>query len=272
MKKIIILSFLVLALTFSLPGWDDEELFYNSVKPNILFLLDSSGSMRNAIYHPDYEPGTGTGTCANAPDGMYSDWPETKYLARWSNGSDAYTSSIPDATTYETGCYERYFDGSHYRYRVGSGGAPFQVGDTTILYSPENDESEGWAEIIDIQEVSGNRWITLDNVHGGELDANQNELGRFVPAGWDDMRFVVCRNNDYSPRLVKIWGGIDQEDSTRTASYRFNGTSEIDDYFEWVFNNASDTHREQISHFADHGTFDTTDSTVHQNTYTRIQV
>jgi len=147
------------------------------------------------------------------------------------------------------------------------------VGDTAILYSPYCVQSEGWAEIAEIYDDGSNKWARLTNVHGGELDSNGAELGRFTPSGsWDYIRFCVCRDSNYFPRAVKFWGGIDKMDYSSTSSYQFNGAGETDDYFEWVFNDASDTQRNQISHFADYGTFDLSDTTVHVNTYTRIQV
>jgi type IV pilus assembly protein PilY1 len=269
MKKVVILLIMI-SLCVSLYAWDDEELFYNSVKPNILFLLDSSGSMRNVIFHPNYVPGTGTGSFANAPDSMYRDWARTKYLARWVNGTNAYTS--PPGNIGVCGCFQRVAVGANYRYRIGSNGSNFAVDDRVLLFSPNRSESEGWANIINVQTIGGNLWITLDNVHGGELDNNGNELGRFVAGGWNRTRFVVSRNATHTPMAVKFWGGIDKMDTTDTASYRFNGTNDTDDYFEWVFNNASAQDRTEISHFADYGTFDTSVTTVQQNSYTRIQV
>lgn len=272
MKKVLVIAF-IFCFIFLLKGWDDEELFYNTVKPNILFLLDSSGSMRNVIYHPDYIPGDGTGTCENTGDldGMYDNWGETKYVARWSDGTNAYVT--PDSVSFwETGAYERVLDGTQYRYRLGSSGSNFQVGDTTLLYSPNSSESEGWAVISDIQNIGGNDWAFLSNVHGGELDSTSNELGRFVAAGWDNMRFCVCRDAGHTAITIKFWGGIDKKDTTQTASYQFNGAGDVDDYFEWAFNNTTSEQKDQISHFADYGTFDLSDTTVHQNAYTRISV
>lgn len=64
MKKnltLILLVVFILALNYPVRGWDDEVLFtsgsvtYSIMKPNVLIMMDNSGSMNNLIYHNDYD-------------------------------------------------------------------------------------------------------------------------------------------------------------------------------------------------------------------------
>ena len=64
MKKkipILILIGFILMISAQLNGWFDEDLFSSGsdtsdiLKPNILIMMDNSGSMNNLIYHPDYD-------------------------------------------------------------------------------------------------------------------------------------------------------------------------------------------------------------------------
>jgi type IV pilus assembly protein PilY1 len=52
------------ALLPAVTAADDTALFSNSVAPNVMILLDNSISMRQIVWHPDYDP-TATPSCAN---------------------------------------------------------------------------------------------------------------------------------------------------------------------------------------------------------------
>ena len=68
---------LAIAAGFSLaalPRWsyaqDDRDLFGSALTPNVLLLLDNSGSMRQMITHPDYDPDFQDPACT-PPSGVY---------------------------------------------------------------------------------------------------------------------------------------------------------------------------------------------------------
>ncbi len=59
-KRIILALAALSGLVLLLNAWDDEQVIASGVssvilKPNIMFLLDNSGSMNETIFHPDYD-------------------------------------------------------------------------------------------------------------------------------------------------------------------------------------------------------------------------
>ena len=119
MKKtlllIITISFFIAPLFLN--AWDDEELFYTKVKPNIMVLFDNSGSMNTIIFHPEYAIGDGHGSIGSSPGNRTY----TRWFARFYYNGNSYTHN-----TY-TGVYEK--DGED-RLRVGSYGDSYlSVGD-----------------------------------------------------------------------------------------------------------------------------------------------
>jgi len=98
MKKTILILFLAsLFVSPLLNAWDDEELFYSKVKPNIMILFDNSGSMNTIIFHPQYDTtqnytnpsdgiwgGGAEHQIRNYPAGRYRDWHRSD-RRRWFN-------------------------------------------------------------------------------------------------------------------------------------------------------------------------------------------
>ena len=60
MKRLILLFVIMISFgILNLNAWDDEILLSSTsadVKPNIMILMDNSGSMNTLIFHPDYDP------------------------------------------------------------------------------------------------------------------------------------------------------------------------------------------------------------------------
>jgi len=151
MKKLILTSIIIIFVCFSMNAWEDELLFsggsYTILKPNVMILMDNSGSMNNVIFHPDFNPGL-----------TYGD--------RWS----------------DTGQYE----------------------------------------------------------------------------------FSRTRNRTYNHHTAKLLGGKEVGGG--------NYIRHMGSYLNWIFYHATDTQRAEVSHFTDYGTFDTSDSTNHEDTRVRIRV
>ncbi len=208
-----------------LNAWDDEELFYTRVKPNIMILFDNSGSMNTIIFHPEYSIGEGHGSFGNNPGNRTY----TRWFARWYHNGNSY-----DHDNY-TGVYEKNGED---KIKVGSYGDTYlSVGDWII-----NNNGTAIARISAKDGV----WLDLDNRQGTfALGVNLD---------------IDTRN--YDIKIVKVWGGYTDGNSTRY----------IYDYYQWLFNNASDIQRTEVSWFADHGTFDTSDNTFYTNTRVRIRV
>ena len=59
-KKMILFLAISALIALGLQAWDDEKLFTTIVggkgKSNVVFVQDTSGSMREIIYHPDFNP------------------------------------------------------------------------------------------------------------------------------------------------------------------------------------------------------------------------
>ena len=104
MKKLIIFSFIfILAFAF-LQAWDDEKLFItvtrSGMKPNVIFIMDSSGSMMAGIYHPSFDPSSSyTGNLNNtfstyAEEFLYiSGVTDTRWHIRWIRDNTSYSSN-----------------------------------------------------------------------------------------------------------------------------------------------------------------------------------
>ena len=62
-------------------------------KPNVLFLQDSSGSMEQGIYHPDYNPNTMLTTSASPDYGTINNATRTSWYIRWVKNTAVYTNT-----------------------------------------------------------------------------------------------------------------------------------------------------------------------------------
>ncbi len=227
-KRILILIFILImftSLSSVLNAWDDEELFYTKVKPNIMILFDNSGSMNTIIFHPDYSIGDGHGTFGSNPGNRSS----SRWFARWYHNGNSYNHNN------WTGVYEK--DGED-KIKCGGNG-------DTILHEGDWIINTNGTAIAKIKTKSGT-WL--------ELEERQGTFAIGVNLDID--------SRGYDIRIVKIYGG---SDNGHTIRY-------ISDYYQWLFNNATDQQREEVSHFCDYGTFDTSDNTNYTDTRVRIRV
>ncbi len=163
---IIIVGLLILFVFSNNLFSDDVDLFTAKVKPNVMFLMDNSGSMNTVIFHPHY------------------------------NIKTDYYGTVDDA--------------------------PYYVSNTTTL----------------------TRYV---------CDRNMRAYTRSKYCPY----YCSCRTV-----TVTLYGTKDHGQSVR---YPYN-------YLQWIFFYASSQDIEEINHFATHGTFDTSDNTVYESRYTRIQV
>jgi type IV pilus assembly protein PilY1 len=148
MKKLILISVFILSFCFLINAWEDEVLFtggtYSILKPNVLIMMDNSGSMNSIIFHPDYN--------------------------------------------------------------------------NSITYSGTSS------------------WIYLDDVEGTQ----------------------TVSINGHNVELYKYKEGT--------------GVRYSPNYLNWIGWHATPTQRDEVSHFSQYGTFDTSDFTDYEDTRTRIQV
>ncbi|MCK5056142.1 MAG: hypothetical protein KAT34_05770 [Candidatus Aminicenantes bacterium] len=247
-------KFLILILILMIPllflQSDDKELFMGldlgeaRVKPNVMLLVDTSGSMNTVIFYPrvgvdgiqdtdddgyqgkiQYE-GTITGF------GTDSIWytPSIKWYSQWVLG----TTGSDDNNW--TGVYQK--DGEDRILCGSTGQANLQVGDWII-----NREHSAVARIKTKTDCS-----PVEDTCGSWLDLEERE-GAF-PLGAAGNDYCLEVRSGCELRVVKLYGGIDHLYETR---YPLN-------YLKWIFLHTTEEQRMGISHFAVHGTFDVTET------------
>lgn len=74
----------------------DEDIFSAQVPPNVLLMVDNSGSMNNVMYHPTYEPDNYTSTCDVFP---------TSALGTGGNWVNDQNGNATYRYCFDSGCY-----------------------------------------------------------------------------------------------------------------------------------------------------------------------
>jgi len=272
---------------------DDQELFLgkssvNQVKPNVMILMDSSGSMNNVIFYPRLGIDGVAGTSDDGFDPKIA-YTGTVQGFSFSGGGSSSTQSITS-----TGWYARWVVGTQAReyqatdtgrtnltnaggrYVACTGGAGnivqvtsssqtnynnFAVGDT-LLYQPGNNpRNYGAVAKIKSKGTWPASWFELENVKGGTIEANGNFQKAPTGQGW-------------IARVIQLYGNIDHGNNTRY----------MENYMKWMYIAATDAHRDAITHFSTYGTFDVTktpsltensncytDTTRYKKVFTRMQ-
>jgi hypothetical protein len=238
---------------------DDKELFMGVdfgaptiVKPNVLVLMDSSGSMNTAIFYPQY----GLDGIANTPDdgfnpatnytGYVDSAPtsigQTNWYARWVinengtlNARQKSQSQLQywDGKHFWTGCYAG--DGTPNNFQSGSyGWSYFRTGDKVLFRDTVSPYNHAVATLKSKYLKDGNPWFELEDIVGGPITPN----GGYFQQSPD--------NQNWIPVIVKLYGVVDNGNYVRYDN----------DYLQWLFIHATDAHREAVSHFSTYGTFD----------------
>jgi len=63
MLALIMVAVLALAIAPTAPAQDDSDLFTTAVPPNVLVILDNSGSMNHIVWHPAFDPAVDPAGC-----------------------------------------------------------------------------------------------------------------------------------------------------------------------------------------------------------------
>lgn len=241
---------------------DDKELFMginiseNIVRPNVVILMDSSGSMNTIIFYPKkgVDGLDGTDDDGYDPNISYSGYVEgfssdttslsqTGWYARWIVGTSALEFSTSELENYNgdgknfwTGCYAG--DGSPNNFQVGSNGTSwFFAGDTVLFRDTSSPYYSAVATVSSkYTDASGNTWFELSNIVGGPITVNGGHFQK-APDG-----------RDWKPVVVQLYGTLDHSQYVRYPR----------DYMDWLFIHATDEHRAAVSHFSTWGTFDVT--------------
>lgn len=268
-NKTILIIILVLLIGSFYMEPDDKELFMGLdlgafvVKPNVVVMMDSSGSMNSIITYPKYGVDGIEGTPDDGYDPQYNysgsfDEPliaisTTYWVARWYTGTDASINS--DNSDYMTGCYLRDTE-APFGYQVGGNGVNFNQDETLLLISRNNTHNGAIVTIKSIYMKDATQYFEVEVVKGGNDDGSLP-----TDSNYDNLRFTKpADDSNYQMRLVKLYGT--QEDIPTSAPYSApNGTTEstryVENYLKWIFIHTTDSQREVVTHFSTHGTFDT---------------
>ncbi|MCP5107964.1 MAG: hypothetical protein GY950_31535 [bacterium] len=257
------ITFLMVVLVLMIAGIhmesDDKELFMgvnleeNVIRPNVMVLMDNSGSMNTIIFYPrdglDAEQGTAddgydpniaySGTVDGFTSGT-NNLSSSGWYARWIRSGNARQYDTGDLEGWDgknfwTGCYDG--DGTPDNFQSGSNGLNyFRVGEKVIFRDTSAPYNSAVATLKRKYDKDGNNWFELEDIVGGPITVNGGHFQQ-SPDG-----------QNWTPVIAQIYGGSDMGNSTR---YPRN-------YLEWVFIHGTDAHRAAVSHFADWGTFDVT--------------
>lgn len=240
---------------------DDKELFMginieeNIVRPNVVIMMDSSGSMNTIIHYPKkgvdgldgteddgYDPNISYSGYADGFTGSTTYMSQTGWYARWVVGIVAEEFSTSDLENYNgdgknfwTGCYAG--DGSPNNFQSGSNGWNyFRVGDKVLFRDTASPYYSAVATLKRKYEVDGNPWFELEDIEGGPITVNGGHFQQ-APDG-----------KDWKPVIVQLYGTVDNGQSVRY----------LRNYMDWLFIHATDDMRRAVSHFSTWGTFDVT--------------
>jgi len=257
-----ILLVIALAALLTLPFHaDDKELFMglevsqNVVKPNVVFLADTSGSMNTLIHYP--KNGV-DGIAGTADDGFdprisytgsvergseFSDsgsyWvasnQSTQWFARWQHNGNAYIYDTGDLGGNWTGCYGS--DGSPDHFQVGSNAVNFVEGETIMFRDTSSPYYYALATLASKYTDGGNNWFELSDIVGGPITVNGGHFQRYPGR---------------TPVIVRLYSEYDSGNYTRLD----------EEYLKWVFIHATDEIRTAVSHHSVYGTFDVNDTSL----------
>ena len=147
---IILLIGTIFMLSSQLCGWFDEALFnsgsstYSVMKPNILIMMDNSGSMNNLIYHPDYD-------LSNTYSGVAGELISSsrEYDIVYLKKGTYYDPFIPNYRYYPVSSYYLVRRGTTYPMYIATESPTFdgvfevQIGTKTLYLFGEDDSGNG---------------------------------------------------------------------------------------------------------------------------------
>jgi hypothetical protein len=252
-KYVIILLVVLLMSGMNIKS-DDKELFMgvslgdtNTVRPNVVILMDSSGSMNTIIFYPknglDGEPHTAddgydstvsySGSVDSAPTSLTT----SGWYGRWIIDGRARLKSDSDLSninggSHWTGCYAG--DGSGTNFQVGTNAIYFQAGEIIMFRDTSAPYNSARCKLINKTVKDGNNWFELEILDGGPITVNG---GHFQRSPYGD---------DWKPVVIQLYGISDSGQAVRYP----------DNYLKWMFIHANEDQQKAISHFSTWGTFD----------------
>jgi hypothetical protein len=238
---------------------DDKELFMglnvdqSLVKPNVLILMDSSGSMNEIIFYPrkGLDGIEGTADDGFDPNVSYSgtiyrsvsSLGSPQLLARWrtpDGNATLYRNTDSAVGNNWTGCYGS--DGSGSYFKVGSNSQYFNVGER-IMYIDWGDTRPDRIAVATIERkdtaADGSTWLKLKDIQGDTIVANS------VSGGTIEGHFQRQMSANHLLVDLVLYGFDDDGEDVRYDS----------NYLTWVYCHATVDQLDAINNFFKYGTY-----------------
>ena len=230
MKKIFLLALIVAGAFAALRGWNDEDLFTTVVrtgaKPNVVFLQDVSGSMEQAIYHPDYDPNTLLTTSGTSNYGTINSATRTSWYIRWVSGTTVRSSTgsatISSFTSPDT-------------IVLNTATTYIKSGDWILQYNPSSVENLRYQMVAKVTNVVSGVGITTLTLDAATIKG--------TPTVNYNVYIYSGNNSSYTTKIVTLYGTNIDQDYVRYDQDDYN-------YLKWLFTVANDSQRETISNFS----------------------
>ncbi len=254
--KSIVMVLIVLMWGFHIQP-DDKELFMGLsasqalLRPNVVILMDNSGSMNEVIYYP--KKGL-DGIDGNEDDGYDPNYPYTgtvyrpvsslgtpTLMARWRTpeGNATLFRNTQVGNNW-TGCYGS--DGSGSKFRVGSNGTNyFNVGERIMYidWGSTIPDRIAVATIESKETIDGNTWFKLKDIEGDTIVANS------VMGGTIEGHFQRPISSGYLLVDLVLYGYNDDGEEVRYPI----------EYLTWVYCHATVDQLDAIRNFNKYGIY-----------------
>ena len=273
MKKYFKFSIICLVVLFFAVGVqsDDKELFEldtanlaATVKPNIVILADTSGSMNTILLHPDYDPIT-----------SYSGW-----LQEQGGGDDLDTLADPSypSTRFPDTVWETEgtdYDGPIWvaRWLYPGNNWGYSYTDSDYIRSMPNPTTLR-ISTSSVGDLDVGTWVISETGSGyGQVQSKTYATSRltdvhlinvvgFFTSGKDVWYNDDERDDNLSFRPVRLYGCDDREKGPNYIDANTDANLVVRyprNYLYWVFFHATEEQRNAVSHFSLYQTFDTTE-------------
>jgi hypothetical protein len=254
--KFIIMVFIVMMWGLHIQA-DDKELFMgfnvdtSVIKPNVIILMDSSGSMNEVIFYPrkgldgiegtaddGYDPNVSYSGTVYSP---VSSLGSSRLMARWRDpDGNAVLYRNTQVGNNWTGCYGS--DGSGSYFKVGANSQYFSVGER-IMYIDWGNYSPDRIAVATIESkdtaVDGSVWFKLKDIQGDTIVANS------VSGGTIEGHFQRQMSANHLLVDLVLYGFNDDGEYVRYDS----------NYLTWIYCHATVDQLDAIRNFFKYGIY-----------------
>ncbi len=245
-KKIALLVALVAAVYAGLQAWDDEKLFTTTTggagKSNVIFVQDTSGSMREVVYHPDFNPNISLSLSGGS---LPTSLDRTRWFMRW-----YYLAGTTRTLSAET-TYARIYSVSLPDLVVYAEGNNIKEGDWILQYDPNDTESithQAFGQVTEVSAPDANKRFTL-TLDADTIQGTFNTSYRLYIFGqnatissWDSGTKVLRVNGDLRSYFsvndyIMLYDNDDNHNTNRQVIAQISGISYSSSLTRFVLTN-----------------------------------